>query len=209
MLAIFMDIETSGLDPFYHSILEIAFKIIDLSTGEEKFAYHQTVKHSFLTWEKRDLLSIEINGLTWEKIQQGKELNQLKKEIIDIFIAFSIKREAAVYICQNPSFDRNFFAQLIDIYTQEQLDWPYHWLDFASMFWALQVKGYQILQKPFPKEMNLSKNTIAKMYHLPSESLPHRAVNGVDHLILCYQKVVGFAPLNTFEEVKQLEKLSD
>jgi oligoribonuclease len=205
MLAIFMDIETSGLDPFYHSVLEIAFKIISISTGEEKIAYQRIIRQSLEVWEKRDLTSVEVNGFTWEKLQKGIDSEQAKKEITTIFEDFNIKRGSAVYICQNPAFDRNFFAQLIDVYTQEHYQWPYHWLDFASMFWALQVKQCQADQESFPQEINLSKNAIAQRYQLPIESWPHEALNGVDHLILCYRMVVGFGPLYSSAKVIQSE----
>ncbi len=39
MQAIFLDIETTGLDPFFHRILEIAFKIVDVPSGYEKLTY--------------------------------------------------------------------------------------------------------------------------------------------------------------------------
>lgn len=192
MQAIFLDTETTGLDPFSHRLLEIAFKIIDISTGKETLTYQSIVKQPFEIWEQRDPLSVEVNGFTWDKVQRGKEEALIRDEIIQIFTEFKITRRKAFYICQNPSFDRNFFTQLIDIYTQEQHQWPYHWLDFASMYWALQVKYHQNTNTPFPQEMNLSKNAIAQAYQLPIEASPHSALNGVNHLLLCYRTVVGF-----------------
>lgn len=192
MQAIFLDTETTGLDPLSHSLLEIAFKIVDIPSGYEKQTYQAIIKQPLEVWERRDLASIEVNGFTWEKVQLGKEESIVRQEIIQIFTDLQITRGLAVYICQNPTFDRNFFAQLIDVYTQEQNNWPYHWLDFASMYWALQVKTYRENQEIFPQEMSLSKNTIAQHYQLPIESSPHSALNGVDHLLLCYRTVVGF-----------------
>lgn len=191
MQAIFLDIETTGLDPFCHRILDIAFKVIDVSSGEEKLTYQTIVKQPENVWARRDLASIEVNGFKWEQMQQGKEEESVGQEITQIFTDLQIERGKAVYICQNPGFDRNFFAQLIDIYTQERYHWPYHWLDFASMYWALQVKNYQDQQTPFPQELNLSKNSIAQQYQLPTETVPHSALNGVNHLLLCYRTVVG------------------
>ena len=40
--------------------------------------------------------------------------------------------------------------------------------------------------------MNLSKNSIAQQFQLPIEEMPHSALNGVNHLLLCYRTVVGF-----------------
>ncbi len=189
MLGIFLDIETSGLDSFQHRVLEIAFKIVDVEKGEEKYTYQSIVRQSLEVWEKRDLFSVEINGFTWEKVLLGKEEKIVGQEIIQIFTDSKIERGKAVYICQNPAFDRGFFAQLVGVYTQEGCQWPYHWLDFASMYWALQVKEQGIVPED---EMTLSKNAIAQRYQLPVENYPHRAMNGVDHLILCYRTVVGF-----------------
>lgn len=192
MQAIFLDTETTGLDPSTHRLLEIAFKVVDIPSGYEKLTYQTIVKQSAEIWDKRDLRSVEVNGFTWEKVQLGKEESVIREEIIQIFKDFEISRGSAVYICQNPAFDRNFFAQLIDLYTQERFHWPYHWLDFASMYWTLQVKSYQEKHTPFPGELNLSKNAIAQRYQLPIEPSPHSALNGVDHLLLCYRTVVGF-----------------
>jgi DNA polymerase-3 subunit epsilon/oligoribonuclease len=108
------------------------------------------------------------------------------------FMRNKVKRGDAVFICQNPSFDRAFFAQLVDPDTQEKSLWPYHWLDLASMFWAKAIHCKQQSDGMWPWETGLSKDKIATAFFLPSEERPHRAMNGVDHLILCYKAVVGF-----------------
>ena len=126
-----------------------------------------------------------------EQINNGRPIVEVQEEILKIFSDAKIERGKAVFICQNPSFDRSFFAQIIPVYTQEKLHWPYHWLDLASMFWTVQVQTTQKLQIPFPETLNLSKNSIAKAYNLPIESIPHSAMKGVNHLIQCYQAVLG------------------
>jgi oligoribonuclease len=190
MQAIFLDIETTGLDPYRHRVVEIAFKILDPQTGEVRLTYQSIVKQPDGVWDSRDPSSVEINGFTREKMLLGQEEVVVKQEIVQIFTDLKIERGKAFYVCQNPSFDRGFFSQIVDVYTQENHHWPYHWLDFASMYWALQVQDYKNTQ--FPTEINLSKNSIAEQFELPTETLPHAALNGVNHLILCYEKVVGF-----------------
>jgi oligoribonuclease len=187
MRAIFLDIETTGLDASKHHALDIAFKIIDISTRETKISWQSIVKHPQEVWEARDPKSIQINEFTWDQMQTGKEPAEVSKQIISIFSSLCIERGNAVFICQNPSFDRGFFSQLIDVYTQEKLNWPYHWLDFASMYWAILVQKHKQEGTPFPELLNLSKNEIAKYYHLPPENTPHRAMQGVEHLIQCYE----------------------
>jgi DNA polymerase-3 subunit epsilon/oligoribonuclease len=196
MLGIFLDQETTGLDSKKHRVLEIAFCVIDLATGEEKVSFDSVVKHSEDVWLARDPMSIQINGFTWDQVQTGKSEQELSIQIQKLLKNVGIVRGQSVFICQNPSFDRPFFAQLIDPYTQERLYWPYHWLDLASMYWALEVQKAKELDRTVhravPGELRLSKDSIAEAFQLPPEKRPHRARNGVEHLVLCYRHVVGF-----------------
>lgn len=192
MIGIFLDTETNGLNSQVHRILEIAFKIVDLTSGEIKEEYQTIVAQSIEAWEKSDQESLRINGFTWDEVNLGKTPRQVSQHILDVFSRWGIRRKKAVFICQNPSFDRVFFAQLIDSDTQELLSWPYHWLDLASMYWALSMDKAKRKMGPLPWETGFSKDLIASHYKLPLEAKPHRAMNGVSHLLLCYQAVVGF-----------------
>jgi oligoribonuclease len=108
MLAIFLDIETTGLDPLKHSPIDIALKVIDTSTGEIKGSYQSVIKQEEDQWNKRDPESIKINGYSWEKLLQGKDLSLVSYEVLNLFKSLGIKRGEAVFICQNPAFDRVF-----------------------------------------------------------------------------------------------------
>lgn len=192
MLGIFLDLETTGLDPFRHRVGDIAFSVVDLASGEELEHYQSIVKQPSDVWESKDSTSVQINGLSWEKISQGKKETEIREEILTIFSRFKISRGRSFFICQNPSFDRSFFSQIVPTYTQEKLNWPYHWLDLASMYWALQIKEWRASKTPLPASLTLSKNAIAAHFHLPPEITPHSASNGVRHLLLCYTHTVGF-----------------
>ncbi len=192
MLGVFLDSETNGLNSRVHRIVEIAFKIVDLSTGSLKGEYETVIVQSEAEWERSDRESLKINGFTWEETARGKPLEKVSQEIIELFADHKIQRTKAVFICQNPSFDRVFFSQVVDPHTQEALYWPYHWLDLASMHWAITMEKAAQKKGPFPWEIGVSKDKIASFHHLPPEEKPHRAMNGVSHLLLCYQAVVGF-----------------
>ncbi len=192
MIGVFLDTETNGLNSQIHKILELAFKIVDLRSGESKEEYQTLIAPSIESWEKSDQESLRINGFTWNEVSKGKTPRQVSQTIIDLFTKFGVRRKKAVFICQNPSFDRVFFSQLIDPDTQELLSWPYHWLDLASMYWALSLNKAKRNQGPFPWETGFSKDLIAAQYNLAAEEKPHRAMNGVKHLLLCYEAVVGF-----------------
>lgn len=187
MLGVFLDTETNGLDHTIHNILEIAFQIVDLTTGEVLESYEHLVKLSEEEWSQSNLYSLSFNGITKEQMLTGSPLPLVSKEIKNIFKRHNILKGKAVLICQNPSFDRIFFAKLVDINYQEAHQYPYHWLDLASMHFAKSI-----LQGIPPDEINLSKDHIAAYYHLEKEVRPHRALRGVQNLVTCYQHVLGF-----------------
>ncbi len=193
MLGIFLDTETNGLNPFKHKATEIAFKIVEIETGKLLDSYESIVFQTYEEWQNSDLASLQINGFNWEQVSYGKETSVIAQEIIECLTKHQIERGRAVFICQNPSFDRAFFAQFISADNQEKMLWPYHWLDLASMHWAKAL----LLKKenpslPSPWELGLSKDKIAKAYNLSEEKKPHRAMNGVNHLLLCYEAIIGF-----------------
>lgn len=192
VIGIFLDSEANGLNALYHSILEIAFKLILIQTGEVKDTYDSVVYQTPQDWKKSNLNSLKVNGFTYEKVEKGKKKSVVAEEIIHLFQKHQIHRNSAVFICQNPSFDRIFFSQLVDLEIQEKLQWPYHWLDLASMYWATSIQKGRKDSRFYPWVTGFSKDKIAQAYGLPPEKQPHKAMNGVDHLILCYEKIIGF-----------------
>ena len=188
MLGIFLDTETNGLNPFKHRVVELALKIVDIETGRLIDSYEAIVFQSYDEWQNSDLASLQINGFNWEDVSLGLPPQTVSEQVQACFTRNKIQRGQAVFICQNPSFDRAFFAQIISPDLQEKLLWPYHWLDLASMHWTAAL-----LNKKKPWESGLSKDKIAKAYQIGEEAKPHRAMNGVNHLILCYEAVVGFS----------------
>ncbi len=195
MLGVFLDTETSGLNAMTHCIFELAYRIVDVSSGNVVSEYQSLIAQPKSVWEKSDPESLRITGFSWEEISGGKSLAQVAAEVKADFQKHNIVRKKAVFICQNPTFDRAFFSQVVPPETQEQLQWPYHWLDLASMYWALSLREAQQGKGPAPWMGGISKDNIAKRYGLEHEPKPHRALNGVTHLMKCYETVVGF--LNT------------
>ena len=180
MLLIFLDSETTGLDSNKHRVIEIAFKIYDSEKNRIVVSYEAVINQPASVLAEADPRSMQINGFTEELILTGKSERAVSAEIINDFNRSGIGGGSAVFICQNPSFDRIYFNQLVSVDMQTEFSWPYHWLDLASMFWV-ERKGR------FQKESEISKNAIAKSLGLGREPDPHRAMNGVTHLMECYQ----------------------
>lgn len=184
MRAIFLDTETGGLDPSKHPLLEIAFVIVDLSNLQILEEYSSLVKPSLPDWRLCDNDALRINGFKIHEFESASPIETVSSEILTIFEKHNVHRKNAVFICQNPSFDRAFFSKVIHPQIQEAHKWPYHWLDLASMYWAIKLnKG----QKPW--DNGLSKDKIALDLGLPCEKAPHRAMRGVMHLKQCFDKL--------------------
>ena len=189
MLGVFLDTETNGLDFSVHKVIDIAYFIIDLDTGKELGMFNSLIRISESDWENSLPESLEVNGFSYDELIDGQELHEISSEIEEHFTSLGIKRGEAVFICQNPSFDRNFFNGIISTKRQEELQLPYHWLDLASMYWALKVRESGAIP---PKENRLSKDMIAHDLGIPPENRPHRAYNGAAHLLACYEALIGF-----------------
>lgn len=196
MLGIFLDTETNGLNFHKHRVIEIAFLIVDVLSGEVRESFESVVLTTAEEWKRSDPESLKVNGFSWEAVAKGVSPTVVGAKIQEAFARNGIKRGEAVFICQNPSFDRVFFSQLIDTDLQEELLWPYHWLDLASMYWVESLKQGAAGQGNLPWETGYSKDKIAVAHSLPREEQPHRAMNGAKHLLLCYKAVVGFPKKN-------------
>jgi oligoribonuclease len=195
MIGVFLDTETSGLNPFKHVPLEIALCLVDLFSGKELASFQTFMKVSDEEWAASDPIALKINGLKKEDLLHGVKREEAASAIEEIFRHFDISRDRAYFICQNPSFDRPFFAQIIPPYRQESLRLPYHWLDLASMYWAQFLVKKQKQSEFF---LSVSKDSIAQEFGIPPEKSPHRAMNGVLHLLECYRKLVGFPMKDIF-----------
>lgn len=182
MLAIFLDTETNGLNPYKHVVLDIAFIVKDLVDGKVKKEFEAGLSHPQSVWAHSDPGSLSINGLSPEILEGSQSQEEVGEEIVDIFEKLGVRRKKAVFICQNPSFDRAFFSQLVSPELQEEKQWPYHWLDLASMYFILELS-----QKRAPWETGLSKDEIAVQLGLEKEAAPHRAMQGCRHLLLCFE----------------------
>jgi len=190
--AIALDTETTGLNASQNHVIEIALRILDTTSGVIVDSYESVVELSDLEWTQANPDSLRFNGFTkQEMLEKGKPREEIAARISDIFQKHEIRKGSDFFLCQNPTFDRPFFAQLISEEKQQQLGMPYHWLDLASMNFALETKKI-VNREIHPYFIRCGKDAIAQRQGLPPEEMPHRAMNGVDHMLLIYQNIVGF-----------------
>lgn len=187
-----IDTETTGLDPHQNAIVEIAMKIFDVSSGKLHDSYQSVIKltdYDFTTASQR---ALEINGFTRKETdKKGKPKEQVINEICDFFLKNQVDRRNDAFLAWNATFDRGFFDALITSDLQSEKKIPYHWLDFPSMHHGIErvkIATGKIASYCIPYR----KDAVAKHYNLPPEEAPHRAMNGVDHMLLIYERVIGF-----------------
>jgi DNA polymerase-3 subunit epsilon/oligoribonuclease len=132
---------------------------------------------------------MSVNGIHRDDLAKGQSRYQAAEVVEAIFTGYQITNERSFFVCQNPSFDRAFFSKIVPTYRQDLLHWPYHWLDLASMYWAIRLVSEQSRSE---FSLCVSKDAIAKSLSLLPEPKPHRAMNGVRHLLSCYERLVGF-----------------
>lgn len=165
---IVLDIETTGLDPRRHSIVEIG--AIDFNSPGNFFSERCSV------WEgaEIDLNALEINGLSVDDIHDKTILTQ--KEIISKFIGWMDGIEDKTIAGQNVDFDIDFFNEssarcgLTFRLGKRKVD--QHAIVYADMM-KRNIKpplkeGFSVVNSDF----------IMKYAGIPPEPKPHRAING-------------------------------
>lgn len=187
MKLIFIDIETTGLDPFLDLPLDICVKVVDAKTFHEDFSFSSLISYDKELLDTFDDIGAQFHGLSKEDLNSGMPAEEVQKVLLKYFKDAGLNLHNSVFFCQNPSFDRPFFYKIINSKTLNEIKMPYHWLDLASMFWA-----FQIMQKLLNFSFILSKDNIARHLGLDPEFMPHRAERGVDHLIKCYKAMVDY-----------------
>ena len=206
--AVILDSETTGLDASRHQILEIALKVVETGTGEWLGAFQSVVSLSKKEWGDADPKALRVNGFTWRDVQaRGRSRDDIAVDVCALFSRHNLTFSNAFFLCQNPSFDRAFFSQICSPSVQKSCAFPFYWMDFASMHWALTAKEMTVGRRKLTT-IPCSKDGIARFRGLPEETKPHTAMNGVDHLLLLFSKIVGFPHPKTScsREIEQGEK---
>ena len=194
MRGVFLDIETTGLDFVDHVPLDIGVVIVDLHNMSCIATYSSLVKCYSIQWDRADEKALEVNGFNIDNHFGSKESWEVGQEILSFFLEHDIVRGHAVFICQNPSFDRIFFDKLLPQQKMNKFNLPYHWLDLASMYWikaidlSKPINGHSL---PKHSSISLSKDTIASMLGIHPEGKPHKAIQGAQHLFECYRALIN------------------
>ena len=165
---IVLDVETTGLDPRRHSVIEVG--AIDFNCPENYFNERCQI------WDgaEIDFKALEINGLTLNEIHDQTIFSQ--KELISRFMTWTAQIEDKTIAGQNVDFDINFLNESsrrcgLNLILGKRK------ADLHSIVYAHFLK--RNIRPPLKDGFsNLNSDLIMNYVGLPAEPKPHRAING-------------------------------
>lgn len=194
MNLIFIDLETFGLDPYDHAVIDIAM-ISTTRKGEIIKEYSSKILPSKLDIEVADPEAIKINGFKkelWTLYTGAKLKKTVNDEINDLF-----KGEKYIPIGWNIGFDLSFLRSKFYL---ESFSFYHHPLDLMSMIWFNKyclVHGViceRISDNPsfngamFDEKFSLKRCCEKLGVEVKNE---HSALGDVKMIIECYRRLVS------------------
>jgi DNA polymerase III epsilon subunit-like protein len=165
---IVLDIETTGLDPRRHSIVEVG--AIDFDSPGNYF----NERCSIWNGAEIDFKALKINGLTLNEIQDQTIFTQ--KELISRFMNWIDQIEDKTIAGQNVDFDINFLNES-SWRCGLNLSLGKRKVDQHSIVYAHFLR--RNIRPPLKDgSSDLNSDFIMNYVGLPSEPKPHRAING-------------------------------
>lgn len=111
---IVLDIESGGFIPSQNPLTQIAFKIIDNITFEEKASFVSLIK----PYDEKLYISkgaMQLNGITKELCEKkGKPLKEVLDEVCEIWKSAKISYYQPILVGHNISFDQMFLQYVFD-----------------------------------------------------------------------------------------------
>lgn len=168
---IVLDIETTGLDPKRHSIIEVG--AIDFHNPTNYF----NEKCQIWIGAEVDITALEINGFTLKDIQDQKIITQ--EELLLNFKNWTDSIEDKTIAGQNVDFDISFLIESTKRIGQN-FNWGKRKVDQHSIVYAHYLK--RNIKPPVKDRIsNLDSDAIMNYVGLPPEPRPHRALNGAKY----------------------------
>ena len=155
----FVDLETTGLDPLKHEIIEIGMVVVDDSDFTIIDQVNIKVKPEHP--ELGEPAAFKVNGYSEEEWDDAMTLHQA-------MIHLSEHADKATFLAYNATFDWAFIHVALEK-TGHANPFHYHRIDVLSVAWA---------RIPHDKMQSWALKACCAYLHIPREPQIHRALNG-------------------------------
>jgi len=153
------DLETTGIDPRRHEIIEMGLLVVDQNSLGVMESLDLKVRPEHLKTASPNALL--LNGYNEDDWIDAVSLSRAMTE-------YSRRVKGAIFCSHNVTFDWSFMEEAFRT-TGVTATLDYHRLDLFTMGWML-LKGQGL------SDFNLNK--LAKNLGIGEEPMPHRAING-------------------------------
>lgn len=165
---IVVDVETSGVVPYTHSILSVG--ALELDNPDNRF------NEECRAWEGAHLNadSLEFTGVTKEEATDSRR--QTEAELIVKFLDWSTSVTNRILAAQNPSFDRDFLQHAAE---RAHINWPlaFRTIDVHTLCYQHMLqRGLKVPTKHNRSALDL--DAILNYVGIPDEPMPHTALTG-------------------------------
>jgi DNA polymerase III alpha subunit (gram-positive type) len=168
------DIETTGLDPTIHEIIEVGLILINQQTLEIVDSLNVRVQPSHL--ETATEFALKLNGYNAADWQNALTLQEAMR-------LYGEKTKDALFCAHNVTFDWSFILEGFKKTGIKNL-MDYHRIDLFlfTMAWIkLRNSGLE----------KFNMNEVAKCLGIPEEPIPHRAINGAMTAYEIYKQLLA------------------
>lgn len=162
MIPVFIDVETSGLNPVKHQALQVGIIISD-----EEFEVTIDRDDEVVESDGYDVIAFEINGLNRKTIIAGLPLLSAKIMIEEFLNRHHVNAKTHMIVGINVGFDKSFMEQDLGI------EVPYRNIDLSTIARFHRGVG--------------GSDVISKSFGVPAETKPHKALAGARQHKLIYE----------------------
>lgn len=174
----FVDLETTGLEPWNENPNDKKHKGVVLSAGfvlDDGSELDVIITPTIEEWGYASPYALKVNGMTWDFLKEnGVERDVAQDTILHWLIANKVQLDNDyVFFAQNSSFDRKFLMHLMG-----------EWLHFmgaptAKEDWVDMIPIYKLVGGALGLNVHY-QNThhISKQLGVPEEPQPHEAIEG-------------------------------
>lgn len=172
---LFVDVESTGLDPSYHEMIEVAALLTTPDASKILESYEAKIRPNFIA--RAHPRALEVNGYSEEEwrpekcVQPGVVAVKLARMSKDVHL-----------VGQNVSFDESFLTAFLVANLQEP-KWNYHKVDLVALCWPLFASG--LIEKT-----NLQN--VAKFLGLNLEEQKHRAMADTQMAYAVYKSLMAY-----------------